>query len=262
MISETPKEKDIFWSAVMFYTRIPAPKNTLHSQEILNRSRKYFPLIGIIIGLIFCSVYLLAQLVFSPTLSILLAMTASVLATGAFHEDGFADSCDGFGGGWDTTQVLTIMKDSRVGTYATVGLFFLLTIKVFALIQISEHATLTLFISSIITANTFSRLLSSEAIEHFDYVQDIDKSKVKPITETSLSTYDKRHYYLIAVAPISISLFLGFGPILISLIIASVSAILFLKYSEKRIGGYTGDVLGASQQLSEVVFLLCLAALL
>jgi adenosylcobinamide-GDP ribazoletransferase len=262
MSSKPIRESDLFWSAIMFYTRIPAPKGTQHSQEILNRSRKYFPLIGIIIGLTLCSVYAFAHLFFSTTLSTLLAMTAAVLATGAFHEDGFADTCDGFGGGWTTEQALTIMKDSRVGTYATVGLFFLFTIKAFTLLQIVESLRFMTFVMCVISANTISRQLSSIAIEHFDYVQDIDKSKVKPITETLLNNTDKLHSYLLTAIPLTIMMLLSFWATIISASLATTCAYLFLQYSKNRIGGYTGDVLGATQQLSEITFLLSMAALL
>lgn len=262
MSNKPAKESDLFWSAIMFYTRIPAPKGVQHSQEILNRSRKYFPLIGVIVGLIFCSAYAFAHLFFSATLSILLAMTAAVLATGAFHEDGFADTCDGFGGGWTSEQVLAIMKDSRVGTYATVGLFFMFTVKAFTLLQIVESLTFIMFVLCVISANTISRLLSSIAIEHFDYVQDIDKSKVKPITESALNSKDKRHSYVLSAIPLILMMFYSLWATVISVLIAAVCAYLFLRYSKKRIGGYTGDVLGATQQISEMFFLLSIAALL
>ena len=96
-----------FFAALMFYTRLPVPNNLPHSQEILNNSRKYFPLIGIIIGAIACVVFLVSQLIFPLSVSVALSMVATILATGAFHEDGFADSCDGLGGGWQSEQVST-----------------------------------------------------------------------------------------------------------------------------------------------------------
>lgn len=262
MDNQAIKERDLFWSAVMFYTRIPAPKGLAYSQQHLNRSRKYFPLIGIIIGLIFSGIYAFSNLFFNPTLSILLSMSATVLATGAFHEDGFADSCDGFGGGWSKEQVLTIMKDSRVGTYATVGLFFMFTIKAFTFIQITQTLTLGMFTICVICANTLSRQLSSSAIDCFDYVQDIDVSKVKPMTENMMTNADKRTSYTISTISLIAMMFVSFWGSIISLIVASMGAYFFLRYSKKRIGGYTGDVLGATQQISEVLFLLSIAAYL
>lgn len=264
MDNQAIRERDLFWSAVMFYTRIPAPKDVPYSQLHLNRSRKYFPLIGIIIGLILAGVYAISILVLmlSPIVSVLLAMCASVLATGAFHEDGFADSCDGFGGGWSAEQVLTIMKDSRVGTYATVGLFFLFSLKAFTLLEITQSLSMSAFILCTIFANTVSRQISSIAIDHLEYVQDIDVSKVKPITENHLSMTDTLVSYGICAITIIAMFFVSFLASILSLIIAGIGAVIFLRYSKKRIGGYTGDVLGATQQICEILILLSLTAFL
>ena len=106
-IERATLESDYFWAALMFYTRIPTPKSAKHSQQILNRSRKYFPVVGIIIGSIAVVAYCMANLVFGVPLSVALSMAATLLATGAFHEDGFADSCDGLGGGWNTCLLYT-----------------------------------------------------------------------------------------------------------------------------------------------------------
>jgi cobalamin synthase len=87
-----------------------------------NHAARYFPLVGIVVGAIGAAVTELAVLALPIGIAVVLGMAATVLATGGFHEDGFADACDGFGGGWDKAQVLAIMKDSRVGSYATIGL--------------------------------------------------------------------------------------------------------------------------------------------
>ncbi len=262
MDNKHPSELDYFWAALMFYTRIPVPNNALHSQAILDKSRKYFPLIGLIIGAIAAASFLLANLVFEAGLSIALSMAASILATGAFHEDGFADSCDGFGGGWTHEQVLTIMKDSRVGSYATVGLILLLAVKFLALLEIANTAELSVFVMSYVAAHTLSRTLSSTMIDHFDYVQDIDKSKIKPITEQSLTPNDRFISTFITIVPIVLLALFAPAITLLACLTSGVAALSFMAYSRHRIGGYTGDALGATQQLSELVFYLCFAAAL
>jgi adenosylcobinamide-GDP ribazoletransferase len=255
-------ELDLFWAALMFYTRIPVPTNALHSQTVLNRSRKYFPLIGIIIGSIAMATFWLASQVFSIVLSIGLSMAATLLATGAFHEDGFADSCDGFGGGWSTEQVLTIMKDSRLGTYGAEGLMFCLGIKFLSLLEVASNNTPMLFVAACLAAHTLSRTLSSSMIDLFDYVQDIDSSKIKPITEQNLSSNDK--LLSIAITSLPILLLASMAPMatLFACLASCVIALSYMTYSRARIGGYTGDVLGAIQQLSELTFYLSLAAVL
>jgi len=254
-------ELGLFWAAVMFYTRLRVPNNTPYSADVLNKSRKYFPFIGIIIGAIAVSVYVISQAFFSNSISIALSMVATILATGAFHEDGFADTCDGLGGGWKTEQVLTIMKDSRVGTYATVGLICLLGIKFLALLELS-NTSITAFVFTYIGAHTLSRLASSLVIEQYDYVQDIDQSKVKPITEKRLSSPDLHQTLIISAIPFLILLFVAFIPTLIATTACFAIAKLFAGYSKKRIGGYAGDILGAIQQLSEVMFYLTFIACL
>ena len=93
----------------------------------------YYPLVGILIGAISGTVFCLAHLVFPVTLAVVLATAASLLVTGALHEDGFADACDGLGGGTTRERVLEIMRDSRLGTYGAAGLGLLLAAKVLAL---------------------------------------------------------------------------------------------------------------------------------
>ena len=248
-------EWDYFISAIMFYTRLPTPANGQHSQEILNRSRKYFPVVGLIIACIGAITFLISNTVFSIELSIALSMLATILATGAFHEDGFADSCDGLGGGWSTEQVLTIMKDSRVGTYATVGLIAILSIKFLALVQLASFS-IGSFIAALLISHTISRQLSSLTIEQFIYVQDIDQSKVKPITERHLSEPDRHFSYLTSAASAFVVLILAEHISIVDVVLCCALAFAvqqaFARYTEKRIGGYTGDVLGAIQQLTEV----------
>lgn len=252
-VSLVRREWDYLIAAIMFYTRFPTPANANHSDLILNRSRKYFPLIGLFVGGLAALVYWLSSAMLATPIAIVLTMISTVLATGAFHEDGFADTCDGFGGGWDKEHVLTIMKDSRLGTYGAIGLFAILALK-FALLFELSHLTMMTFGCLLLASHALSRQLSSSVIEFFDYVQDIDQSKVKPITDQRLCRVD-----------LSISIALTFFAMLGLLILeplASVCAVLlaagggyiFARYSRKRIGGYTGDVLGAIQQIAEVLF--------
>jgi adenosylcobinamide-GDP ribazoletransferase len=260
MANREATELDYFYAALMFYTRIPVPKSALHSQSVLDSSRKYFPLIGIIIGFIAAAIFLIVNQVFAAALSIAISMAFSLLATGAFHEDGFADSCDGLGGGWSKEQVLTIMKDSRLGTYGAAGLIFILGIKFLALLDIAESDDTLLFLAACVAAHTLSRMLSSSMIDWFDYVQDIDSSKIKPMTEQTLAANGKLLSVVITSVPII--LLAGMAPVatLIACLASSAIALGFMAYARYRIGGYTGDVLGAIQQLSEVTFYLSLAA--
>ena len=255
------REVQLLLTAVMFYTRLPVPKCLPFSQDRLNLSRKYFPAIGTIIGCISGLCYFVSVPVLGVSLAVLLSMCVSILATGAFHEDGFADSCDGLGGGWEKDSVLTIMKDSRIGTYGTVGLISILAVKAIALIEIAKLVPVSLFLLVYIAAHTWSRQLSSSAIEFFNYVQDIDQSKVKPITDRHLP-FTAQVLSFLTSALILISLIVIELQFLYAVLVAAFVAIYFLRYSNKRIGGYTGDILGATQQLAEVSFYIAALAVL
>src|SRR6186713_2527843 len=123
------KELRIFFTALMFYTRIPCPKNIDHNPDYLNKASRYFPLIGWIVGGICFGVYYLSSFVFSVEIALILSIIAGILTTGAFHEDGFADVCDAFGGGWTKEKILLIMKDSRLGSYGVIGMMAILFCK-------------------------------------------------------------------------------------------------------------------------------------
>ena len=245
-----------FLAAVMFYTRLPVPKNLPHSQANLDGSRRYFPVIGLIVGGIGAAMLIVANALWVPTIAVVLSMAMTVWVTGAFHEDGFADSCDGFGGGWEKDQVLTIMKDSRVGTYALVGLGLLLATKFFVL---THAATISIASTAclLVAAHIISRFFSSLVIESLDYVQDIDASKAKPMTERRLSFSDHGlGIGLVCLALVICTLAFNFMAMILASVAAAIAAFGLARYSKNRIGGYTGDVLGAIQQLSEVAFYL------
>ena len=118
----------LFFTALMFFTRLPCPAWVGYSESYLNHSARYFPLVGVIVGGIGGLTFWLAQLIWPPSIAVLLSMLATIAVTGAFHEDGLADSCDGFGGGWGKEQVLAIMKDSRLGTFGAIGLGLILAL--------------------------------------------------------------------------------------------------------------------------------------
>ncbi|MEO5911658.1 MAG: adenosylcobinamide-GDP ribazoletransferase [Pelobium sp.] len=242
------REIRIFYTAVMFFTRIPCPSFTDHDPEYLNRSSKYFTLVGMLIGALCGLSFWLAVQVFSPTISLLLSFVISFLLTGAFHEDGLADVCDGFGGGWTKLKILDIMKDSRVGTFGLVGLGLNLALKFATL----NEMPIDLMIAVLISGHAISRLTSVSLIYTDEYAREDLLSKSKPLA-TKMSHQD----YLIAV-------FFGLAPLLLMrsflIFLAIIPLILvklyFSRYFNKWIGGYTGDCLGAVQQIAEVVYYL------
>ena len=243
------KEIQIFFTALMFYTRIPVPQSTGFSENNLNRATKYFPLIGIIVGSVGAFVYFITATILNLHLSILFSLAATVLLTGAFHEDGFADFCDGFGGGYSQEQILEIMKDSRIGTYGAIGLLMMFLFKFFSLLAINPLQIPVV----IIAAHAFSRMLPVLFIYTGKYVGKSSTSKSKPVGQKG-SWQDVLIALIFAVIPLALIQWQ------VTLLIIPVSVILlytFKAFVVKHIGGYTGDVLGALQQLAELVFYIC-----
>lgn len=242
------KQLHIFLNAIMFYTRIPVPGNLPYSDEVLNRSTRYFPFMGWIIGGIGAIVFYCSQFVFPSELAILLSMLATIFATGAFHEDGFADFCDGFGGGYSRERILDIMKDSRIGTYGSIGLFGMLATKFMSLHAIDIIKTPII----LLVGHSLSRLMPILVIYTSEYSREDATSKTKPIGKKGKG-FDFAFAMSFGVA------LLIFIPVTYSLTILPVlllTTFAFRKYITRILGGYTGDCLGALQQIAEVEFYL------
>ena len=245
-------KQQINWllTAVMFYTRIPVPRSLEFSNDNLNRATRYFTLIGWLVGGMGAAVFYGLSFVLPTELAVFLSMLATIFLTGAFHEDGFADFCDGFGGGYTREKIFSIMKDSRIGTYGTVGLIGVLGTKFLAL-QALPPVVLPL---SIIAAHAFSRLMPVMIIFTSRYSREDELSKTKPIGKRG-----KNSDLVIAVVFGLLPAALLPRQLLAAVVPLSLFVTwLFKKYIEKKIGGYTGDCLGALQQIMEVLFYLCL----
>ena len=246
------EELRVFFTALMFYTRIPCPSWVDHNEVYINKSIRYLPSIGWIIGgLSFIFLYLGSFI--DPFVGSLSYLAASALLTGAFHEDGYADVCDGFGGGWNKAQVLNIMKDSRVGVYAVVGLLILLLAKlrlVSLIIEIQQDITLLCLMC--IVAHSLSRWAASTIIFTHEYVRNDAKSKAKPVVK-SYTPMNAIISSVIGFIPVFILSWYLNHPLILGLIPASYLLKIYLSSRfKKKIGGYTGDCLGAAQQVSEV----------
>ena len=248
------KEIQIFFTAVMYFTRIPCPKWIGHSQEYLTKCSRYFPLVGIIIGAIGGLVYYGCSFIFPHAIAILLSMISTILVTGAFHEDGLADMFDGFGGGWKKDDILRIMKDSRIGTYGVVGLCSVLALKFCCLFVIDSK-----FIFPVsIVGHSFSRFVTCTLMYHLDYVRDDGQTKpnIKEVSLTSLITAA-----FFGITPLVLLVSKTRFPLikLVVLLIAVLIARWYLgRFFKKWIGGQTGDCCGATQQIGEVVIYLSL----
>jgi adenosylcobinamide-GDP ribazoletransferase len=244
--------------AFIFYSRIPLPSSWFSAN--VSHCSRYFSLVGCLVGGVSAVVWLLAQMLFSDSsrtstdatlpIAVLLGMIASVLLTGALHEDGFADTCDGLGGGWTPEERLRIMKDSRIGTYGALGLVLLILLKFFALLQIeTEILPLVWF-----AGHALSRFASISQLHFLTYVQDAEKSKSGTMTE--FSGIDLIVNAAFGLLPL---IFIGYQVWVALLVVVIVWWVLIMLF-KRKLGGVTGDSLGATQQFCEVVFYLGLTA--
>lgn len=254
----------LFFTALMFYTRLPVPKGIDHSADALNRSTIFFPLIGWLVGGIGIGVYWVSTILFPPTyLPILFSMIATIWVTGAFHEDGFADVCDGFGGGWTKEKILAIMKDSRLGTYGSVGLGLLLAVKFFAL---QSMLTVEAFgwpvALKYLSAHSLSRWIAATVIRSLPYAREDLDAKAKPIAQ-GLTAGQLTIAALFGLAPLlALVVYTTLWIYLLFLIPLFLIRWRFIWFFRKWLGGYTGDCLGAVQQVTEVVVYLSFVSLL
>jgi adenosylcobinamide-GDP ribazoletransferase len=243
------KEIRIFFTAIMFLTRLPVPRTTDHSSEYLREAPRYFPAVGWIVGGISSLAFWLFSRYISVDIGIAASMIAGLLVTGCFHEDGFADVCDGMGGGWTKEKILLIMKDSRIGAYGAIGLISILATKFLLLKEIP------FFIPVVLAAHSVSRLLPVLVMKTGVYAADPDQSKARPLAGPAISA-----------ASLIIAIVLGLAPFALlpwsfPLVIVPALAIAYGMYRWffKWLGGYTGDCLGAIQQVTEItVYLSCI----
>ncbi|APA92495.1 adenosylcobinamide-GDP ribazoletransferase [Myroides sp. ZB35] len=246
------KELTYFLTAVMFFTRIPIPLKVPYSHEIMNKSQKYFPLIGYLVGGMAVLVYWVTSYLFSADIAIVLSMVSTVLLTGAFHEDGFTDVCDSFGGGYGKEKIMTIMKDSRIGAYGVIGIVLLLLLKFLALHNIAELSTSFLLVV-MLNGHITSRFHAATAIYTHRYVRDTDDSKSKPMANQKLSYSSLLFSLILAIVPY---ILFDNWLFIIAFFVSYIGKIYLTMYFKKHIGGYTGDCLGTIQQVCEALFYL------
>lgn len=254
-------ELEVFFSALMFYTRILCPKWVNHSKANLVNSVRYLPLVGAVVGGVSGAVFVLSLCVFSPIIAAVLSMVAGVLVTGAFHEDGLADVCDGFGGGWTKDKIMLIMKDSRVGAFGAAGMALAFLLKFSALsslvyIDSGPRLSMEIFIFSVVVAaHVLSRFMVLSTMVTHDYVREENESKAGPAAQGRLKVFSANFLTPLLFSIASLVVFqtwwIGIPVLCMWLVQAGMA-----RFFKKWIGGYTGDCLGAIQQVTEIVFYL------
>ncbi|MFI3316857.1 MAG: adenosylcobinamide-GDP ribazoletransferase [Rikenellaceae bacterium] len=240
-----------FFNALLYYSRVPVPFKVNCTAEILSRALKYLPVIGALVGAIGYAAFWVASLFLAAQTSVLVAIVAMVLSTGAFHEDGFADFCDGFGGGYGKEAILRIMKDSHIGCYGVIGLILVFMLRYSLLVQFESGAmALVLIISQ--AASRFSPVLM---VRRSTYAR-LEPSKSSQ-SSLGISNGGVVLASVVALAPLFVFGWCFAAAYIVVLMVLHVG---FRAYLHSQIEGFTGDTLGALQIISELLFYVTLLA--
>jgi adenosylcobinamide-GDP ribazoletransferase len=237
---------------VQFLTRLPVPAQPDFQLDWINRSARYFPLIGQLVGLLAATVLLLAAKLWPGWIAALLAVFAATLITGALHEDGLADTADGLGGGRDAAHRLAIMKDSSVGTYGMLALGFCTLLKLASLAALSPW----LAACSLLAAHGVARAATVVVMHALPYAGDPASAKI-----STQNLPPSRGETLVALLLACWPLFLlHSAQIMLGIAICTIITLAMAVTAYRLIGGQRGDILGAVEQLCEAGFLLGCAA--
>jgi adenosylcobinamide-GDP ribazoletransferase len=239
----------LFFLALGYYTRLPCPPSP--DYRSLPEASVFLPAIGWLVGGLSAAAFYLAGLVWPQTTAAIAALIAGIFITGAFHEDGFADVCDGFGGGYGRQRILEIMKDSAIGVYGTLGLLLLLLLKISLLGSMPSQSVPWILLAG----HSLSRLTPLLLMRRYRYARE-------ETSKGAAAAYRPALFDLIFAAGLALIPFVWLPGLGLAAILPVLIAALWLgRYFNRHIGGYTGDCLGACQQVSESVFYLSISAL-
>lgn len=240
-------------AAILFFTQLPLWRIVKVDQQHFKHVVPLWPLTGWLTAGLMALVYWAASFVFPTPICILLALVSRLMLTGALHEDGYADFCDGFGCFTNRERTLAIMKDSHIGSYGVIGLimYFLLTFTTLCLLP--KHLMPWAF-----CADPFCKFVSANIINYLPYARNEEQAKNK-VVYSRMTAMEFLFCAVFGLLPLlllpSLSLRLvAIAPVLLSIILFS--------WMKHRIGGYTGDCCGAAFLLNELVFYLTLLAVL
>ena len=248
-------ELRLFFVALQFFTRVPVPAWVGWSPEWMHASSRHYPLVGLCVGAVGAAVLLGTAGLWPLPVAVGLSMAATVWMTGGFHEDGLADTCDGLGGSVGRARALAIMKDSRLGSYGALGLVGVLGLKAAALHGLAAQ-DLTAAALATAWAHGLSRVAPVLLLRALPYAGDPEHAKAKPMAQ-QISGGGLGWVIAVALALCAgAAAWVGALPVLAGAGAMAAMTVWCARWYRQRLGGYTGDTLGASQQLGEVAGLL------
>ncbi|HEY5715813.1 MAG TPA: adenosylcobinamide-GDP ribazoletransferase [Psychromonas sp.] len=254
-------EFNLFFLALSFFSRIPTPKSMIYSPTLLNQANRYFSLVGLLLALIQGGFFLLFIQILPASIAVILMLTAGFVLTGAFHEDGLADMADGIGGGLSIEQRLTIMKDSRVGSYGVLTLVTILALKYLLLLELAQTGYLysgnhLFFLVCLMLGFALSRAVAASLIINTAYVSEKNSSK-SSLVASAQRPQELLILFCVALLP---AFYFSLYEILSVLLLLFIFRKLFRTWLIDKIAGITGDCLGAAQQIGEIIIYIVLLA--
>lgn len=255
-------EARLFLVALQFLTRIPVPAWVGFDAAWLNQCVRHFPLVGALVGASGAAVLLTAAAWWQPQVAVLITLGWTVWLTGAFHEDGLADTLDALGGQVPRERALAIMKDSRIGTYGAAALVLVLALRGAALADLLRDGA-SLAAAGLVLSHALGRMAAVLVMARLPYAGDPEHAKAKPLA-TSVPASCLVAALIWGVLILALCGSAGAGLRIPALAIAALACLLvgaaMVGWLRRRLGGYTGDTLGATEQLVETAVLLALVA--
>jgi adenosylcobinamide-GDP ribazoletransferase len=249
----------LFLVALQFLTRLPM-RLARFEPAWLNDCVRHFPLVGMLVGAVGASVLVGSAQLWPAWVAAVLALAATVALTGGFHEDGLADTFDALGGVVPRDKALAIMKDSRIGSYGALALGLSLLLRA-ALLAVLATRPMLGAVAALLASHALARTAAVGVMVSLPYGGDAEHAKAKPLA--------------LAVAPQNFAIAVGWCGLLLAAltvvgvdvpklvaaaVAAAVAALLMRQWLKRRLGGYTGDGLGATEQLGEIAVLLAFTA--
>jgi adenosylcobinamide-GDP ribazoletransferase len=247
-------EARLFLIALQFLTRVRIKRIDPFPEDWLARSAKYMPLVGALIGAAVGAVIVASSIFFPGPVAIVIGLAAGLLLTGALHEDGLADTVDAFGGGANRERCLEIMKDSRIGTYGTLALISALALKAVSLGAIDPVSIARVLIAG----HAGARLAAVLALAALPYAggDDVKSSRTSSRMTPAELAIALATALVVGLCALDATVFA------IATVAAILAASVMALIAWRKIGGYTGDVLGAVEQVYETAFLVFGAAMI
>lgn len=249
----------LFLVALQFLTRLPVRLGRFEPAW-LNDCVRHFPLVGALVGAVGAAVLLGASQLWPAWIAAVLALAATVALTGGFHEDGLADTFDALGGAVPRERALLIMKDSRIGSYGALALGLSLLLRAALLAVLTTRPALGA-IAALLASHAFARAAAVGVMVSLPYGGDVDHAKAKPL---ALAVAPRNFGIALAWCGLLLAALAAGGVylprLLASAVAAALAALLMREWLRCRLGGYTGDGLGATEQLAEIAVLLAFTA--